>query len=50
MEFTVKIEDDWIEDAQLVSELQRQITSSLASKITEKLKTDYFLVFFSKKN
>lgn len=37
MEFTVKIEDDWIEDAQLVSELKRQITSSLASKITENL-------------
>ena len=37
MEFTVKIEDDWIEDTQLVSELKRQITSSLASKITENL-------------
>lgn len=37
MEFTVKIEDDWIEDTQLISELKSQITSSLASKIIEKL-------------
>lgn len=37
MEFIVKIEDNWIEDADLVGEIKRQIISSLSTQITEKL-------------